>query len=70
MPSLQWTLINSFKVSLVVGTLLVAINQWDVILHRNITLLLVLKILLTYCVPFGVSLYGALSYSKAIGSDK
>ncbi len=65
----KWMLINSFKVSLVVGSILVAINHWDHILVGNITLLLIFKIILTYCVPFFVSLYGSLSYANRLKKE-
>ncbi len=64
MLEFRWMIKNSAKISLVVGTILVAINQWDVILRGSFTPLLILKILLTYAVPFCVSLYGSFSYAR------
>lgn len=41
--------------SVIVGTALVAINQGDVIFNRNLAITQLLKIELTYMVPFFVS---------------
>ncbi|WP_299324171.1 nitrate/nitrite transporter NrtS [Parasphingopyxis sp.] len=49
------TVRRAFKVALVIGTLLVAINQGDVIMAG--TMPPIWKILLTYLVPYGVSSY-------------
>ena len=48
---------ESAKVAVVVGTILTAINQGDLILRGKRPP--VSKVLLTYCVPFLVSAYGA-----------
>lgn len=50
---------RSALVALLIGTLLNLINQGDVLLagHAN-----VLKLLLTYAVPYCVATYGAVSY--------
>ncbi|MEM9208058.1 MAG: nitrate/nitrite transporter NrtS [Pseudomonadota bacterium] len=48
---------RSLRVGLVVGTLLTAINQGDVLLAGDITGEVLAKILLTYCVPYSVSTY-------------
>ena len=55
---------TSFKTSLVVGTLLVALNQGDIILSSNFPTALFWKIPLTYVVPFCVASWGALSNAK------
>ena len=52
---------RAVKVALVVGSLLVAINQGDVILNGEISLTVMAKILLTYCVPYGVSTYAGVA---------
>lgn len=52
---------RAFKVALVVGTILVAINQGDVILDGSLSTEHWLKIVLTYCVPYGVSTYSSVS---------
>ena len=51
---------KTLTVALVVGTLLVLINQLDVLMRGDVTPLVWLKIALTYVVPFGVSNYGIL----------
>jgi hypothetical protein len=50
---------SAVKVSLVVGTLLVVINQADALLSGSITRGMIAKILLTYFVPYCVSTYAA-----------
>ena len=54
------TLGKTVTVSLVVGTLLFAINQLDVVISGRVTLGVWLKVALTYLVPFAVSNYGVL----------
>ena len=56
---------RSLIVSLVVGTILVAINQGDVILAGEMPNWL--KIGLTYVVPYCVATYGAVSVKQAAG---
>ena len=56
---------RSARVALVVGTFLVILNQGDKLLgDAPITFDLWWKIPLTYCVPFGVSTYGALANAR------
>ncbi len=52
-------LFRALKVSLTVGSLLMLINYGDKLLAGTLTLRDVLKIALTYCVPFGVSTWSA-----------
>ena len=52
---------RSFRVAIVVGTVLTAINQGGTILAGAWTPALAWKIPLTYSVPFMVSMWGALS---------
>ncbi len=47
------------KVSLLVGTILVAINQGDALLAGALSVPLLAKIMLTYCVPYAVSTYAS-----------
>jgi hypothetical protein len=54
---------RALAVGLVVGTVLFAINQLDVVLSGAITPLVVAKIALTYLVPYSVSTYSALEVS-------
>ena len=55
---------RSLVVVLVIGTLLVLINQGDRILAGSITSTVVLKIILTYCVPYLVSTYAGIEAIK------
>ncbi len=50
---------RSLKVSVLVGTILVAINQGNVLLGDLQSADLYWKIPLTYCVPYAVSTYAA-----------
>lgn len=51
---------KTIGVAMVVGTVLFAINQLDVVLSGGATARVVAKIALTYLVPFCVSNYGLL----------
>ena len=59
---------RAIAVALVVGTILVIINQADVLLSGHLTPLVVAKIGLTYAVPFSVSTYSALAANRLGGS--
>lgn len=61
------TLARSIKVAVIVGSALFLINQLDVVLRTGITVLLAAKIVLTYCVPFAVATFGALSGVRDMG---
>jgi hypothetical protein len=52
---------RTVKIALVVGTLLTAINQLDVILRGDATTITSVKCGLNYCVPFVVSNLGLLA---------
>ena len=52
------------RVALLVGTILFAINQLDVVLSGAITPLVAVKVALTYLVPYSVSTYSALEVSR------
>ena len=56
---------RSLIVAIIVGTLLVAINQGNVILDGRFPPSLYWKIPLTYCVPFGVATTGALLNARS-----
>lgn len=61
----HWPMLRrSLLASAVVGTALTALNQGDAILLGQISGALAWKIPLTYCVPFLVATYGALSNSR------
>ena len=65
--ALSWPVAkNSLVVALIVGTILNAINQGDVLWSGN--QLDWLKALLTYCVPFCVATYGAYNAIRALGA--
>ena len=55
---------RSIIAALVVGTILTLLNQGDVLLSGSWSNALYWKIPLTYCVPFMVATYGALSSSR------
>ena len=62
----HWPMLKrSLIASAVVGTVLTALNQGDAILAGQLTGALAWKIPLTYCVPFLVATYGALSNSRS-----
>lgn len=50
---------RSLKVSLLVGSILVLINQLDVFLSGQLALSNYIQMLLTYCVPYCVSTYAS-----------
>jgi hypothetical protein len=51
---------RSFYVALIVGTVLNLINQGDAL--PGVASINWLKLVLTYCVPYAVGTYGAVSY--------
>ena len=51
-------------VALLVGTILCIINQGDVFLRGHVTGFVVVKMALTYLVPFSVSTYSALAANR------
>ena len=56
-------------VALVVGTVLCAINQLDILLAGHATGITWLKIALTYLVPFLVANYGIITASRSVSPD-
>ena len=52
---------RSLKVSMIVGTILMFINHGDKLLYSSIDATLIIKILMTYCVPFCVSTQASVS---------
>lgn len=56
--------ITAIKIALIVGTILNTINSYDAIVHGSLNSKLIFKILLTYCVPFCVSLYSSWKATK------
>ena len=53
--------INSLKICVVVGTILVSINYFDQLFTGNLSKLDYIKMLLTYCVPYCVSTCASVS---------
>ena len=60
------TSVRAFKVAIVVGPVLIAINQLDLILNRDFSYTLLLKSFLTFLVPYCVSAY---SSARAYGES-
>ncbi len=56
---------QTVRIALVVGTILTAINQGDIILAGNATAATAVKTGLNYCVPFVVSNLGLLAGRRA-----
>ena len=54
-------ILNSIRISLIVGTILNFINQGDKIISVNLESINYFKVILTYCIPFMVSSYTAIS---------
>jgi hypothetical protein len=59
---------RAVRVALVVGTILVGINQSDVLLSGHIMPSVLARMALTYVVPFLVSTYSALGANRMRGS--
>jgi methyl-accepting chemotaxis protein len=60
---------RAIKVALVVGSCLTLINQGDALFGATPAPALWWKVPLTYCVPFVVSLYSALSAMRTAGQS-
>lgn len=56
---------STVTIALIVGTVLLAINQLDVILAGDATATTWIKVAMTYCVPFVVSNLGLLAGKRA-----
>ncbi len=57
-------LILACKVSLIVGSILNMVNSFEAIVNLDFTFKNTAKIIFTYCVPFGVSLYSSIKSQK------
>ncbi|HET7700544.1 MAG TPA: nitrate/nitrite transporter NrtS [Candidatus Limnocylindria bacterium] len=55
---------RAVRVAAVVGTVLFAINQLDVVARDGLTALTAAKIALTFAVPYAVSTYSALQVNR------
>jgi hypothetical protein len=60
---------RSALIALIVGTVLTAINQGDVLFTGHVTGALLWKIPLTYAVPFVVATLGAMTAAKVRHSN-
>jgi hypothetical protein len=67
-----WAAIRrSIVIAVLVGSVIIALNQGDLILSGALTPWVCIKILVTPCVPFCVSLYGAsLAYRHALAAHQ
>lgn len=68
--ALKKGILDSAKVSLVVGTLLCLINQWDEIVRMEIDFELSLKLALNYIIPFSVAGYSKIQMRRRIQKSK
>ena len=59
---------RSLVIALLVGTVLTAINQGNIIVQGHFPAVLVWKIPLTYCVPFCVATTGAILNARSVHS--
>ncbi len=57
---------RSRDVALIVGTIVVLVNQLDVVLSGKVTVPVVLKIALAYLIPYLVATYSALDSNRLI----
>lgn len=60
-------LLNSLRISIIVGTILNIINQWDALTGR--TSVSWIHLMLNYCVPFGVATFGAMMNDMDRGGE-
>lgn len=62
---------RSIRLALLVGSTIIAVNQGDVLLTGTLTPRVLVKILITPCIPFCVSLYGAYTaYWNALAAEQ
>ena len=52
-------LLRGFRVAVVVGSILIAVNHWDVLLYGPVTGINIFQMMLTPLVPFCVSVYSS-----------
>ena len=58
--------LRALKIALVVGAILAAINHGNAILGASMTSTAWVKVLLTFCVPYGVSWYSAVNAENRV----
>ena len=63
-------LLRATKVGLVIGTVLGIINHYDMFISGVYTSRRIMQIILTYFVPFFVSLHGSAMYAEWINRKK
>ncbi|MDP6108382.1 MAG: nitrate/nitrite transporter NrtS [Candidatus Brocadiia bacterium] len=61
------TIGRSLKIAIIVGSVLIGINQGDVVLSGQLDKALLWKAPLTYATPFVVSLWGAMANARVQG---
>jgi hypothetical protein len=61
--------LRGLRVGGIVGTILVAINQGDLLLAGDLRLDALWKIPLTYCVPYWVSTYASVSAIRSASDE-
>jgi len=64
------TVIRALQVSAFVGTLLTIINQGDLLIKGAWESVNLLKVLLTYCVPYCVSTYSSAAYAVSAAAEQ
>jgi hypothetical protein len=57
---------RSALIALIVGTVLTAVNQGDLLFAGDVTVALLWKIPLTYAVPFAVATLGAMGAARVL----
>lgn len=63
-------ILRGIKISSIVGTLLIFINYYELILMNQWSSIPLFKVILTYIVPFLVSTYSAISFKRSILNEK
>ena len=61
---------STLTIALVVGSILFAVNQLDVVLNGDATAVTWIKIAVTYVVPFAVSNLGILTATRRMGTSR
>jgi len=61
--------LRSLKVALLVGTVLAFINHYDAILSGSLSSVELVKVLVTYAVPYSVATFGSASQAMQMDSD-
>ena len=62
------TVSRALKISAIIGTILIAVNQYDVLLSGQLPALW--QIILTYAVPYMVSSYSSAAFMAEYARDK